>query len=194
MKRLVAGFLTLCCVALVAFSGSPARAQTGAGDRMTFTGTIVGIGGTLGGRARQFTLDINGTTPDGDVTRYVELLAGRGQGAVMNEIRNQRLGRFTIAGQLGRDVNFVRIYPTENGGRRIIIVFERWLNIYEVRYGTRSQDYPFSYADIYVDNRGRGQGTFIPAAQIRFDDNNHTVEIVNFGIYPARLANVRRQR
>src|ERR1051325_6830013 len=70
MKKLVAAFLTLFCVALVVFSSSPARAQTGAGSRMTFTGTIVGIGGTLGGRARQFTLDITGTTPDQDGTRY----------------------------------------------------------------------------------------------------------------------------
>jgi hypothetical protein len=196
MKKSVAGFLVLCWIALVAFSSTQASAQTvaqGENRRETFTGTIVGIGGNLGGRIRQFTLDITGTTPDQDVTRYVELLAGRGQDAVMNQARNQRLGRFTITGQLGRDVNFVRIYP--NGtGRRIIVVFERWLNIYELRYGARSADYPFSYAEIYVDNQGRGEGTFIPAAQIRFDNESRTVEVVNFGIYPARLAAVRQRR
>jgi hypothetical protein len=197
MKKLVPYFLALCCAALVAVSVSVASAQTnaqGTNTRETFTGTIVGIGGTLGGRTRQFTLDITGTTPDADVTRYVEMLAGGGQDAIMRQARNQRLGRFTITGQLGRDVNFVRIHPTENGGRRIIVVFERWLNTFEVRYGTRSVDYPFSYAEIIVDNRGRGEGTFIPAAQIRFDNDDRKVEVVNFGIYPARLAAVRQRR
>lgn len=73
-------------------------------------------------------------------------------------------------------------------------VFERWLNTFELRYGTRSTDYPFSYAEIIVDNRGRGEGYFIPAAQIRFDNDDRLVEVVNFGIYPARLAAVRQRR
>ncbi|HKS27694.1 MAG TPA: hypothetical protein VJS44_07735 [Pyrinomonadaceae bacterium] len=198
MKKLNAFFFALCCsVALVAFSSSHTNAQTGAraaNTRETFTGTIVGIGGTLGGRSRPFTLDITGTTPDADVTRYVELLAARGQDAIMEQARNQRLGKFSISGQLGRDVNFVRIHPTENGGRRIVVIFERWLNTFELRYGTRSADYPFSYAEIYVDSQGRGEGTFIPAARIRFDDDDNRVEVVNFGIYPARLMGVRQRR
>jgi hypothetical protein len=84
----------------------------------------------------------------------------------------------------------VRIRPTENGGRRITILFERWLNLFEVRYGTRSEDYPFTYAEIYLDAQGKGEGTLIPAARIRFEKDNQTVEIENFGMYPARLAGV----
>ncbi|MEJ7713560.1 MAG: hypothetical protein WKF84_27870 [Pyrinomonadaceae bacterium] len=90
---------------------------------------------------------------------------------------------------MGRDINVVRIRRTETG-RRITILFERWLNLFEVRYGTRSEDYPFTYAELFIDAQGKGQGTLIPAARIRFDKDDQTVEIENFGIYPARLAGI----
>ena len=78
-----------------------------------------------------------------------------------------------------------------NGSRKIMILFERWMNLYELRYGARSADYPFSYVELIVDRNGRGEGTFIPAARVRFKNNQ--VEVENFGIYPARLSAVRRR-
>jgi len=66
------------------------------------------------------------------------------------------------------------------------------MNLYEERYGTRSTDYPFSYVELIVDRNGHGQGTFIPAARVRFNKKNE-VEVENFGIYPARLSGVRQR-
>jgi hypothetical protein len=73
-----------------------------------------------------------------------------------------------------------------------MILFERWMNIYELRSGARSVDYPFSYVELILDPDGRGEGTFIPAARVRFAGGNQ-VEVENFGIYPARLFGVRRR-
>ncbi len=143
----------------------------------------------MAGRSTQFTLTINGNTSDQDAQRYISILAEKGQDGLMSAIKNQKLGTFALSGQLGRDVNVVRVHRTETG-RRITILFERWLNLFEVRYGTRSEDYPFTYAEIFVDAQGKGEGTLIPAARIRFEKDNRTVEIENFGIYPAKLAGV----
>src|SRR3954454_11812462 len=156
----------------------------------TFTGTLIGIGGPLAGRSTSFTLTIRGVTSDQDARRYVGLLAEKNQDGLMSAVRDQKLGTFALAGQVGRDVNVVRIHRTETG-RKITLLFERWLNLFEVRYGTRSEDYPFTYAEIYVDAQGKGEGTLIPAARIRFDKSEQSVEIENFGIYPARLAGIR---
>ena len=192
MKIVIGCLLLACCLTALVVSPRPAAAQqTAAARRETITGTMVGIGGTRPSRSTGFTLTITGTTSDQDVQRYVGILAERGQDAALGAVKNQKLGTFALTGQLGRDVNVVRISPTENGGRRITLFFERWLNLYEVRYGTRSQDYPFSYAEIYVDAQGKGEGTFIPAARVRFDKDNQSVEVENFGIYPARLLGVR---
>jgi hypothetical protein len=158
----------------------------------TFTGTIVGIGGALAGHAVPFTLTIKRTTSDQDVQRYVSVLSDKGQDGLMHEIKDQKLGTFSVTGQVGRDVNVARIH-SDGTGRKITVLFERWLNLFELRYGTRSEDYPFTYAEIYMDDKGKGEGTLIPAARIRFEKDNQGVEIENFGIYPARLAEVREK-
>lgn len=62
------------------------------------------------------------------------------------------------------------------------------MNLYEVRSGARSQDYPFTYIQVILDSSGNGSGTLIPAAKIYFDkEHGNQVDIENFGIYPARL-------
>jgi hypothetical protein len=157
-----------------------------------YTGTIVGVGGRLGGVSRPFTLTLNGYTADGAAKRAVATLAEGGQDRLLSEIRNNNLGRFSIGGQLGREVNFVVEDRLPNGDRKIMILFERWLNLYEARYGSRSTDYPLSYVELIVDRNGHGQGTFIPAARVRFNKKNE-VEVENFGIYPARLSGVRQR-
>ena len=158
----------------------------------TYTGTIIGVGGQLGGVSRPFTLSIDGFTSTAEARRDVAILAERGQDGLLNTLQGKRLGYFSLGSQLGRDLNFV--YQTENsdGSRHITILFERWMNLYEVRSGTRSTDYPFSYVELTVDRSGKGEGSFIPAAKIRFN-KKHEVEVENFGIYPARLAGVERR-
>ena len=74
-------------------------------------------------------------------------------------------------------------------------MFERWIRFGEIRGGYRSVDYPFGYLEIFIDPRtGRGEGTLIEAAQIRWrrdrDTNQYAVEIENFGTFPARLMGV----
>jgi hypothetical protein len=80
--------------------------------------------------------------------------------------------------------------PWNDGGRRITVLYERWLQIAELRYGTRSQDYPIGYAEIYLNRNGKGEGTLIPAARVRLKGGN-TWEVEDFGTFPARLLNLR---
>jgi hypothetical protein len=165
-----------------------AAAQSAA--RETYTGTMVGIGGrrTV---TRTFTLTLNARTADAEVGRDVAILAEGGQDALLRGIRDRDLGRFSLSGQVGRRLNFVTETTLGNGDRKLMILFERWVDIYEVRYGTRSTDYPFGYVELIVDRNGRGEGSFIPAARVRFSRNE--IEVENFGSFPARLFGVRRR-
>jgi len=80
--------------------------------------------------------------------------------------------------------------PTAEGGTKLTVLYERNVAIFELRYGARSAGYRFGYAEIYLDARGRGQGTFIPAAKVKLEgDNNWVVE--DFGEFPARLMGLR---
>lgn len=160
-------------------------------QKLVFTGTVIGVGGQLGAVSRPFTLSLDSLTSANDAKRYIAVLNEGGQDALLRSLQGKRMGYFSLGSGLGRDVNFAWETPTANGGRRITAVFERWMNLYELRYGTRSEDYPFSYIEIDVDRSGKGEGTFIAAAKIYFDKKHgNQVDVENFGIYPARLAGV----
>ena len=108
------------------------------------------------------------------------------------------VGRFSVgAGNVGVPVNVVRERASD-GKRRILVVFRRWTQFAELRYGYRSLDYPFGYIEIMVDEKtGKGEGTYIAAAKIRFDSYDKSsdmtnIEVENFATYPARLLQVKR--
>lgn len=191
MKRILLGFIA---------AGLLTTATVVAQERrQTYTGTIVsyGTGRNIRTTTNTFTLIINGTTPDAEVDRLVGRLQEGGQEDLQRAINDSDLGSFAVGGRVGRRLNVVRV--EQSGDRtRIRALFERWIQFGELRYGTRSRDYPFSYLEVFIDPRtGRGDGTLIEAAQIRWrrdrDSNQYAVEIENFGTYPARLLGVSRR-
>jgi len=160
------------------------------GVKEVFTGTIVGIGGALGGVSRPFTMEINGVTPDAESEHLAEILTTGGQDALLKAVSKEKKGYFAVDGNVGRDLKVVRIVETQSG-RHITALFDRWERMYELRYGTRSLDYPFTYIELFVDNNGVGEGSLIAAAKVHFNNKErNTLNVENFGIYPARLMGV----
>ena len=64
-----------------------------------YTGTVLGVGGPLGGVSRPFTLSIEGVSSNADANRAVAMLAEGGQDALMKELRGKRLGYFSMGSQ-----------------------------------------------------------------------------------------------
>ncbi|HEX8266797.1 MAG TPA: hypothetical protein VF596_15455 [Pyrinomonadaceae bacterium] len=183
-------FLTLVWSNQNAFGQNNRTATSGAEE---FKGSIISYNGPQVATAF-FNLRLNGRTSDEQSRQYLNVLKNRGQSNALEAIRDNDLGSFSIGNNLARTLNVVR-ESTVDGQRRIFIVFERWTQFAEHRFGTRSLDYPFGVIELYIDPRtGKGEGTYIAAARIRFDDDTktkqQTVEIENFATYPARLTNV----
>lgn len=169
------------------------------GGRQTYTGTIVSYGSGFNTRTstNTFTLIVNGETPESEVGRLVSILQEDGQDRLQDAIRGNDLGNFAVGGRVGRTLNAVVIDEID-GQRRIRALFERWIRFGEIRGGHRSVDYPFGYIELLVDPRtGRGEGTLIEAAQIRWKrdrkSNQYVVEIENFATFPARLMGVNQR-
>jgi hypothetical protein len=169
------------------------------GGTETYSGTIVSFGSGLNTRTvtRTFTLRINRRTSDQEARNFLSILQENGQEELLREIRDEDLGYFSVGANIGRRLNVVR-ESVVNGQRRIFIVFERWLQFAELRGGYRSTDYPFGVIELSIDERtGRGEGTYIAAARIRWDrdrrGNQEQVEIENFATFPARLMGVTRR-
>ena len=158
----------------------------------TFTGTAVIYGSGFNTRTvtRPFTLIINRKISAADLSRYLSTLERGGQDDLMREVDGNDLGRFSLSGSIGVPLNAVLV-DRDGGETRIRAVFRRWIGFGELRRGHRSVDYPFGYVEIRLDPRtGRGDGTIIPAARIRFRNAN-TFEVEDFGTFPGRLMGVR---
>lgn len=182
--RVLVCLLVLCGMVVVA---SPLQSESGT-ERIT--GTFVSMSGRTSGRTRQFTVTINRYTPPNQVRELNEALANGGQDQLLKAMSKMDAGRVQIGTGVGVRANAVIVDPWNDGGRRITVLYERWLQIAELRYGTRSQDYPIGYAEIYLDRNGKGEGTLIPAARVRLKGGN-TWEVEDFGTFPARLLGLR---
>jgi hypothetical protein len=188
MKAVLAIGLALACCTVGMLGVS--RSLQGKQPKEVFTGSVAGLGPRGNMLTRGFTLTIEGYTSDADALRFAGILKSKGQDGLLKIISKEKNGTFAIDGELGHDLNTVRVHPTPTG-KLYTIVFERWLSMFEVRYGTRSEDYPFTYIELFVDERGMG-GTLLPAAKIRFNKEK-VIEIENFGAYPAQLMGVQRR-
>jgi hypothetical protein len=182
--------ITLIALALVFVGAESVQAQE------TFTGTIVSYGSGFNTRLRTgtFTLRINRVTSDERAQRLLGLLQSGAEDRLLNELDNEDVGTFSINGNIGPHVNAVR-ESMVNGQRRIFAVFRRWMGFGEIRGGYRSTDYPYCVIELYIDPRtGKGEGTFIAAAKIRWRQDKKTgqnqVEIEDFSTFPARLMGV----
>ncbi len=163
-----------------------------------YTGSIAWIGGVTAGSlmTTTFTLTIDGYTSDEEAEKNLAALQEGKQESLLNAIRKENKGTFAITGEVGHVIGVVRVHEIE-GKRRIFVVFERWLKMAEVRNGYRSEEYPFSVIELVINPDGKGEGTFIGAAQITWKTDKKTgqkhVNIEDFATYPARLMGVERR-
>lgn len=169
------------------------RNNDGRGGPEVIQGTVVLYGTGLNTRTAvmPFQLRLTGETPPDQVRSLLGTLQESGQDDVLDRIRKDDLGSFTINNRIGPRINFVS-EDMVNGQRRVFVVFERWMQFAELRGGYRSTDYPFGVFEMYFDPAtGKGTGTYIPAARIRWQTDKKTgqgqVEIENFATFPGRL-------
>jgi hypothetical protein len=187
--------LALGAVSLVGLfpqSGNASNTPSATIAEEVYTGNLVYVGGSRGTVTGTFTMRINSYTPDDEVLRLTRLLQDSKQDALLDVIGNRKLGTIQIGTNIGQDINAVWVSTGEEGERKITALSKRWVGFFERRRGTRSIDYPFTYVELFVDERGRGDGGLIPAAKVRALGDK-TIEVENFGIYPARLTNIKRR-
>jgi hypothetical protein len=178
--------VVLSCVLVTILSQSTfdVRAQ---GDRWagrTITGTAYFVAGARAAQSRQFSLKINRLTTAAEVQELNQTLQSGGQDELLRVLSKMDAGRITIGSGVGITANAI-IATQQDGGTKLIALYERYVRFAELRYGARSQDYRFGYAELFIGSGGN-QGMLIPAAKIRLRDGN-TWEVEDFGTFPARL-------
>lgn len=179
--------LVLCFVLTATLLPSDVGAKTLRANQ-TVTGTVIGISGRLAGRSLPLRLIINNYTSADDADRLNSALRS-GQDNLLSTLSKMDAGRISVGNNVGVTANAIFATPTAEGRTKIVVLFQRNVSFFELRAGTRSSDYRFGYAEMYLDGRGRGEGTFIPAAKVKLEGNTWVVE--DFGAFPARLMGLR---
>lgn len=151
-------------------------------------GTVVGISGRYAGRSLPFSLIISRYTSPAEVTELNEARQ-RGEDELLSALSKMTAGRIQIGNSVGVPANAIIAVPWE-GGTKLTVIYQRNINFFELRYGSRSADYRFGYAELLLDQNGKGQGTLIPAARVKLENGTQWV-VEDFGVFPARLMGLR---
>ena len=150
------------------------------------------------------TIDINITrwTTDEERQKLFEVLAEKGQRALVREMRRQpETGwiRVVSAGRRG-EVNtrmpserlrYARQIPLEDGGRRIILAFDRPIQMSEALAQPRWRNFDVTIFFIDLDAENVGDGQLAIGVQLTVEKETNTLKIVNFATEPVRLTQVR---
>lgn len=170
-------------------AGTKVRAQGEGLAGRTITGTVYFVSGRRPGLSLPFTLIINRITPAAEVSRLNAALQEGKQDELLRSLSSLEAGRIQIGGNVGVPANAIMVTDQGDGRTKITVLYQRNLRFAELRFGARSVDYPFGYAELYV-GRGENEGMLIPAARVRLRDGN-TWEVEDFGTFPARLMGLR---
>ena len=189
-RTLVMLVVLLLLLGIVVFNpGTTTLAQGEGLAGRTITGTVYFISGRRPGQSLPFTLIINRITTADEVSQLNSALQAGKQDELLRTLSHTEAGRIQIGTNVGVPANAILVNEQSDGRIKITVLYQRNLRFAELRYGARSVDYPFGYAEMYV-GRGENEGMLIPAARVRLRDGN-TWEVEDFGTFPARLMGLR---
>jgi hypothetical protein len=104
-----------------------------------------------------------------------------------------RAGYIRSPGSIGWTLRFAHAYAASDGGRRIVVAAERPLGSGERLNPRPITRYPVTLAEIRLDRYGRGEGTLVPAARVRWNQEQAVPEVTEYATLPVRLTSVTAQ-
>ena len=156
-----------------------------------FSGRVVDASGAVPGFSATFLdLTIQQYTSDEDLMALANILAEKGQDALLKAIEKRENGRIKIGNRLSYPLSVTRTF--ERDGKTILrAMTDRPIPMIEAWRNNRSTDYPFGFIEIILDAEGKGEGTLIPAAKIQIKEGK--LEMESYGREPFRVLNVTKK-
>ncbi len=158
----------------------------------TFIGRAVDTSGQRLQSTAHFTLHIDEYATDEEIAQHAAVLAETGSRGLEKVLWKLDRGWIKVGTSLGHVVGVARSIDTD-GGRIIRAVTDRPIQLFEVRRGLRSVDYPFGVIELELDADGKGEGRLIAAAKLEFTEDG-TLEIEQLGTRPFKLMKIKPQQ
>ena len=139
------------------------------------------------------TIRITRWTPDDENVRLLDVLRNDGQDAFLRALVNVKsVGSIGTPTSLSYDFFYAKSSPTDGGGRRIMLITDRPMQIWERLQAAPSRDYPFTVVELRLNKDGRGTGTLAQLVQLRLSCN--VLGIENLASGPMKLNEVKRTK
>ena len=133
--------------------------------------------GTQMGKIFNVTIHISDLSTADDQKILVDAFGSAGMKGLVNALSKMKAkGHISMPTTLGYDLSYIRVFPNEDGSRRIRMVTNRAISIGEAWTSSRSMDYSLSALEIEIPaGKEKGTGTLFPACQFEIDKENHLV-------------------
>lgn len=130
---------------------------------------------------------------DGEVDRLLTTLKERGEKALLGELQKMpKVGSFRTPNSLAYDLRFARQMPWGDGGRRIFIATDRYINFWELANQSRTLEYPFTLIEMRLDHQGKGEGKLSVATKVMADGDQLVLE--DYANQPVMLTKVTQEK
>jgi hypothetical protein len=194
----------LAAVGLLALASTrPMQAQT-SGEPLRMTAFAISMSNMATGANATVDINITRWSTDEERKQLIATFLEKGPDKLLSLLQKQPdCGVIRVPGYMGKDPNNIRMgwrlrytrqVPTDEGGRRIIILTDRYISMWEARNQPRTIDYPFTLVEIRLDKDGKGEGKASVATKITFDKDKNQLELENYSSEPVRLNNVRVEK
>ena len=188
--------LTRFVVALLTVSGfgGAALAQRPSNTLpLELTANAIGTGGPLTSAvASQVDIRISRWSTPAETQRLLTTLKEKGAEALLDAVRDAKsVGTIRTPGNLAYDLRFAAEEMLGDGMRRVVLMTDRPISIWESVNRPRTIDYPFTMIELRLNSRAEGEGKLNLAARIDASSTGRTVQLENYDTQPIHLKEVR---
>jgi hypothetical protein len=191
--------ITAASVLALAAAATPFAQTTG--EKLQITAFAVNMSNIATGANAVVQINIDRWSTPEEREQLITTMLEKGSDALLRALQKAPVkGRFRIPSArrpdphqlaLGHDIRYAWQTPLPEGGRRIVLVTDRYIGFQEARNQPRTIDYPFTLMEIRVDKEGKGEGKAAVATKISFDKGKKQIELENYSSEPVRLNEVR---
>jgi len=185
LRRSTAGLLMIAGTmqALAALQNSPPREE--------FTAVLTNISNVGPTGLTPVNLHITRWTPAEEHNTLLTILREKGQDAFLSKLMDMKsVAWIATPTSLRYDFFYSRASTQEDGGRRIMLISDRPMQIGERTSASPSRDYPFTVIELRLDKDGRGEGTLAQMVQLRLLGDILGIE--NLATGPMKLGDVKK--
>jgi hypothetical protein len=145
--------------------------------------------------ASQVAITITRWSSPEESARLVATLKEKGPEALLDAVRDAKsVGTIQTPGNLAYDLRYAEQDMVGDGIRRIVLITDRPISMWEAVNRPRTIDYPFTFIELRLNDRGEGEGKLNLASRIDVSRTGRTLQLENYDTQPIHLNEVRRSR